>query len=1002
MNPKTIILHKIKAFTSLFLIFALLLPNAIPTASVFALPEEYPIKLSITTDNQSVYLDWTMMDAGITRCNLMRATDTELSENVTSWEFDVQTLRYADNLVLSDITYYYRVVAYSDSEKVGESNIESISLPNNPEEYRSTLTASIDGQNILLQWTDNFPEAIQVSLQRGTNFEFSENLTILEVDIEHASYSDNTVLPGNTYYYRLVSQDNIARLWQSNIVSISVPGWPVSDSTESLPVPTNLKAKVEDNLVVLSWETADSNIIGFRIEKSINEDFSADIVTIQTGNALLSFSDHNVLAGATYYYRVYALGLDQISAASNVAEATVLATSDNSSKEIPVPQDLSAWISHSQQLLLFWTCNKTDVRGFFIIRAKDPGFKESLVALVVKGGITLYTDNTVEAGSTYYYRVHTWSQFGVSPPSGVIAVSLPAGDNPVYREELPSPLNISLSPTGPKQGILNWSNEKTDGLGFLILRSTDANFVENVRVTKVNAGNTNCVDNAIVPGVEYFYRIYSWDKTRISASFGTLSVLVPSSSKLPQTSLLVRPEQRVEIKSPSGKLSLVIPQGAVERQTQIVVTEHDCEADAAFQPIEGRPPLSLFSLEATDILTAKNVDVFRDNLEIRIQHDAKDWEVVDPESLHLYYLNEKTQQWEIVSGTFNRDTNQLVATTNHFSVYGEQGNPNIVGPGRVMASQVNLHAGTATYSYPLELPIGPGGFQPKLELQYNSGSVDEMKDRLAVGSWVGMGWSLSLGQIGFNAAEGKYYLDLNGSSYELTASGNEYYTKPVSNYKITCSNNTWTMLDREGVTYVFGDSDSSRLYINNGGSKTYYSWNLTLMQDTNGNKATVGYVQDIMGSSPNEWVRSIYPTYMRYGYIDASTYKMEVVFNIGHDGATSDGYLRSDNPVSYSWYESYQCVVGYAWIPDSCDGACYVYFQWPYYTPPYPPCSQTPCYIPGHYDYSQPIYGTCYSSGSSPAPKVMESRRLNSIDVKVSGSTLRKYVFQLHHYDPGL
>jgi RHS repeat-associated protein len=998
MNPKTTILHKFKAFTSLFLIFVLLLPNAIPTAPVFALPEEYPIKLSVTTDNQSVYLDWTMMDAGITGFVLTRATDADLSENVTSWEFDAQTLKYADNLVLPGITYYYRVVAYSDPEKIGESNIESVCLPIKSEDYSSdqypdTLTANIDGQNVLLQWTDNFPETIQVSLQRGTNFEFSENLTILEVDIENASYSDNAVLPGITYYYRLVSQDSTARHWQSNIVSISVPGLLGIDSTESLPVPTNLKAEVEDDSIVLSWEIADLNIIGFRIEKSNNEDFSADIVTIQTSNTIPSFSDHYVLAGATYYYRVYALGLGQISVASDVVEATVPANRDNSNKEVPVPQDLSAWISQSQQVLLFWTCNTTDVRGFFVVRAKDPGFKESLVASVVKGGVTLHTDNTVEAGNTYYYRVHTWNQFGVSPPSGVIAVSLPAGDSPVYREELPSPLNLSLSPTGPKQGIIRWSNDKTDSLGFLILRSTDANFVENVRVTKVNAGDTNYVDNAIVPGVEYFYRIYSWDKTRISASFGALTVLVPSSSKLPQTRLLVRPEQRVEIKSPSGKLSLVIPSGALERQTQIVVTEYNPETDNTTKLIEGRPPLSLFSLEATDIGTAETVDVFRDNLEIRIRHDPEDWTIVDPESLHLYYLNEKTQQWEIISGMFNRDTNELVATTNHFSVYGEQGNLNIVGPGRVMASQVNLHSGTATYSYPLELPVGPGGFQPKLELQYNSGSVDEMKDRLAVGSWVGIGWSLSLGQIGFNATEGKYYLDLNGSSYELTASDNEYYIKPVSYYKITRTSNTWTMIDREGVTYVFGDSDSSRLYINNAGSKTYYTWNLTLMQDTNGNKATVSYVQDIRGSSPNEWVRSIYPSYLRYGYVDASTYKMEILFNIGHDGATSDGYLRSDNPVSYSWYESYQCIVGYAWIPDSCDGACYVYFQWPYYSPPYPSCSQTPCYIPGHYDYSQPIYGTCYSSGSNPAPKVMENRRLNSIDVKVNGSTLRQYVF---------
>jgi len=30
-----------------------------------------------------------------------------------------------------------------------------------------------------------------------------------------------------------------------------------------------------------------------------------------------------------------------------------------------------------------------------------------------------------------------------------------------------------------------------------------------------------------------------------------------------------------------------------------------------------------------------------------------------------------------------------------------------------------------TFSYPLDLPAAQGGFQPKLELSYNSGSADE-------------------------------------------------------------------------------------------------------------------------------------------------------------------------------------------------------------------------------------------------------------------------------------
>ena len=253
-------------------------------------------------------------------------------------------------------------------------------------------------------------------------------------------------------------------------------------------------------------------------------------------------------------------------------------------------------------------------------------------------------------------------------------------------------------------------------------------------------------------------------------------------------------------------------------------------------------------------------------------------------------------------------------------------NPLVNGPGRVLASQIDLHSGAATFSYPLELPPGPEGFQPQLELTYNSASVDEMKNKRDVGSWVGTGWELHLGRISLDLLNKIYYLDFNGLSYKLvTADGVNFRTNPDQNYMITRSGNTWEMRDRGGNYYRFGGdaNHNSEQFLTN---STYYRWDLSLMRDPNGNEATVSYVQDTLGTYPNNWVRSAYPEYLRY-----SNTRVEVHFVTG--GAVNrgaDGYLRLDNPLSY---------------------------------------------------------------GSNPAPKVMENRELDYIEIRVGGSLVRKYDF---------
>lgn len=60
---------------------------------------------------------------------------------------------------------------------------------------------------------------------------------------------------------------------------------------------------------------------------------------------------------------------------------------------------------------------------------------------------------------------------------------------------------------------------------------------------------------------------------------------------------------------------------------------------------------------------------------------------------------------------------------------------------------VNLPAGDMEYSYPINVPSGPGGLKPNLTLAYSSGSVAAQHYPESAADWLGEGWDLSVGSI---------------------------------------------------------------------------------------------------------------------------------------------------------------------------------------------------------------------------------------------------------------
>ncbi len=165
-----------------------------------------------------------------------------------------------------------------------------------------------------------------------------------------------------------------------------------------------------------------------------------------------------------------------------------------------------------------------------------------------------------------------------------------------------------------------------------------------------------------------------------------------------------------------------------------------------------------------------------------------------------------------------------------------------------------IFTGAATYSVPISVPPGRLELAPKLALNYNS--------QLGSG-WLGAGWTLDLGSIQRNTTYGVNYANNyannafvyteDGSSKALVyVGGTEFRTQiedgSFMRFYLETSpsdgNLRWRVLDKDGKTYLFGDTTASRQDNLQGNSYSIFKWCLDNVQDANSNYMTVSYFKD--------------------------------------------------------------------------------------------------------------------------------------------------------------
>lgn len=241
---------------------------------------------------------------------------------------------------------------------------------------------------------------------------------------------------------------------------------------------------------------------------------------------------------------------------------------------------------------------------------------------------------------------------------------------------------------------------------------------------------------------------------------------------------------------------------------------------------------------------------------------------------------------DIIPMQNNAAASTLTAQTTTLSVtpFVLSGTEPIQSPPKPNFAEVQGNGGQLSYSYPLVVPPAPTGTAPDLAVTYSSATTNDRRAPTSPANNVGDGWAITLGSISATQyPDGTIWYSISGVdnvSDRLIpdTSGNNFATEHISYLKIskvtsgTTGQPCFQVSDTESNYYEFGcTTDSLQYYIDSGGNRVNYEFDLDKMipanqgPGTNGRNLIATYVQDQESSGGHTWIRDSALKQINYG-----------------------------------------------------------------------------------------------------------------------------------------
>ena len=394
--------------------------------------------------------------------------------------------RFDDVGIVADTVYRYRVRAANVVGQSGASatvDVNSGALPADPTSL-SAQTVQIPG--IGLSWTDNASNEDSYRIERCAGATCTNFTVLVSLPANATSHQDNAVVFEETYRYRVQARRAPASGGGSGYSNVAV------DNTIRAEHPTSAQAITQTSTRIdVTWTDNSNNELGFIVERCLGAGCSTFSEIAQVGANITTYADLAVPTDASASYQVRAFNNAAVSEQTNVA--TAVANLPSIVTNLSVGQ-----LSAAPAVRLAWDApTPGTVTLFSVRRCEGVGCIPAVEVATVNGVETTYDDATISVNTDYVYALAAINANGTALPSDPASVNTNVPGTPVA-------VVASIQSSGATK--VNW-DIVNDAVNFGVERC-EGDCISTPVFTEIGvAGSIQYIDNAVVLGMNYTYRV---------------------------------------------------------------------------------------------------------------------------------------------------------------------------------------------------------------------------------------------------------------------------------------------------------------------------------------------------------------------------------------------------------------------------------------------------------------------------------------------------------------